>query len=79
MADDNYKSTLLEYTQARSLGIPRYSVIHEEGPEHDRRFTIEVSIGATVLWQAVSVEARKKLNKLLPREPLNTSNNTLYL
>jgi len=46
MADDNYKSTLLEYTQARSLGIPRYSVIHEEGPEHDRRFTIEVSIGA---------------------------------
>jgi ribonuclease III len=46
MADDNYKSTLLEYTQARSLGIPRYAVIHEEGPEHDRRFTIEVSIGA---------------------------------
>ncbi len=46
MADDNYKSTLLEYTQARSLGIPRYSVKHEEGPEHDRRFTIEVLIGA---------------------------------
>ena len=45
MADDNYKSTLLEYAQARSLGIPRYSVIQEEGPEHDRRFTIEVSIG----------------------------------
>ena len=44
IADDNYKSTLLEYTQARALGIPRYSVIHEEGPEHDRRFTIEVSI-----------------------------------
>jgi ribonuclease-3 len=46
MADDNYKSTLLEYTQARSLGIPHYSVIQEEGPEHDRRFTVEVSIGA---------------------------------
>jgi len=46
MTDDNYKSTLLEYAQARSLGIPRYSVIHENGPEHDRRFTIAVSIGA---------------------------------
>ena len=46
MADDNYKSTLLEYAQARSLGIPRYSVIREEGPEHERRFTIEVSIGS---------------------------------
>jgi len=45
IADNNYKSTLLEYVQARSLGIPRYSVKHEEGPEHDRRFTIEVSIG----------------------------------
>jgi ribonuclease III len=45
MADDNYKSTLLEYAQARSMGIPRYSVVHEDGPEHDRRFTIEVSIG----------------------------------
>jgi ribonuclease III len=45
MTDDNYKSALLEYAQARSLGIPRYSVLHEEGPEHDRRFTIEVSIG----------------------------------
>lgn len=46
IADDNFKSRLLEYAQARSLGIPRYSVIQEEGPEHDRRFTIEVSIGA---------------------------------
>jgi len=45
MADDNYKSSLLEYAQARSLGIPRYSVINEKGPEHDRRFTIEVLIG----------------------------------
>jgi ribonuclease-3 len=45
MTDDNYKSTLLEYAQARSLGIPHYSVTLEEGPEHDRRFTVEVSIG----------------------------------
>ena len=45
MMDDNYKSALLEYVQARSLGIPRYSVINEKGPEHDRRFTIEVLIG----------------------------------
>ncbi len=44
IADDNFKSTLLEYTQAHSLGIPRYFVMHEEGPEHDRRFTIEVLI-----------------------------------
>jgi ribonuclease-3 len=49
MTDDNYKSALLEYAQARSLGIPRYSVMREEGPEHDRRFTIEVSIDSQSL------------------------------
>lgn len=43
--DDNYKSALLEYSQRNSLGIPRYSVLKEEGPEHDRRFTIEVIVG----------------------------------
>lgn len=43
--DDNYKSLLLEYAQARGLGTPRYSVVREEGPEHERRFTIEVSLG----------------------------------
>ena len=44
-ADDNYKSALLEYAQSRSLGIPKYSIVREEGPDHDRRFTIEVFLG----------------------------------
>jgi ribonuclease-3 len=43
--DDNYKSALLEYAQANGLGAPRYTVVREEGPEHERRFTIEVSLG----------------------------------
>jgi ribonuclease-3 len=44
-ADDNYKSALLEYAQAQALGIPRYAMVKEEGPDHDRRFTIEVFVG----------------------------------
>lgn len=47
--DDNYKSALLEHAQGNSLGIPRYSVIREEGPEHDRRFTVEVVVGTVPL------------------------------
>ena len=43
--DDNYKSALLEYAQRNALGIPRYSVLKEEGPEHERKFTIEVIVG----------------------------------
>ncbi|MBI2618989.1 MAG: ribonuclease III [Ignavibacteriales bacterium] len=45
LTDDNYKSALLEYVQARSLGVPRYVIVKEEGPDHDRRFTVEVMVG----------------------------------
>jgi ribonuclease III len=40
--DENYKSMLLEYAQAKGLGVPRYSIVNEEGPDHDRVFTVEV-------------------------------------
>jgi len=43
--DRNFKSALLELSQARGLGAPRYNVLKEEGPDHDRTFTIEVLIG----------------------------------
>jgi ribonuclease-3 len=45
MSDDNYKSALLEYSQAHGFDIPHYSVLKEDGPEHDRRFTCEVCLG----------------------------------
>lgn len=44
--DDNYKSALLEYTQGQAMAIPRYVIVREEGPDHDRRFTVEVYLGS---------------------------------
>lgn len=41
---DNYKSLLLEYAQAHSWPQPRYRVLTEQGPSHDRTFTVEVLI-----------------------------------
>jgi ribonuclease-3 len=43
--DENFKSILLEYTQSRGLGVPRYIVVREEGPDHERVFTVEVFVG----------------------------------
>jgi ribonuclease-3 len=40
----NYKGELLEYMQALSLGLPRYEVLEEKGPDHHKRFTIAVSV-----------------------------------
>ena len=37
LTDDNYKSALLEYSQGHSMGVPRYTVVKEDGPDHDRR------------------------------------------
>jgi ribonuclease III len=42
--DENHKSLLLELSQSRGLGIPRYLIIREEGPDHDRTFTVEALI-----------------------------------
>jgi ribonuclease-3 len=40
--DENFKSQLLEYSQGAGHGVPRYVTLLEEGPDHDRTFTIEV-------------------------------------
>lgn len=40
----NYKGELLEYVQARAEGMPRYDVVSEVGPDHDKIFTVAVSI-----------------------------------
>lgn len=47
LIDENFKSQLLEYVQAKRLDAPLYSVIKEEGPHHDKIFTIKVTIGDT--------------------------------
>ncbi len=38
----NYKSKLLEYTQACGMGAPSYEVLEESGPEHRKIFSIGV-------------------------------------
>ena len=44
MQDTNYKSILLEKVQAESKESPRYLVLDESGPDHDKTFTIGVYI-----------------------------------
>ncbi len=46
-ADDsfrNYKGELLELVQGRGEGMPRYEVIEERGPDHDKTFSVVVYI-----------------------------------
>lgn len=50
---DNYKSMLLEYTQARQQPIPEYNVVNEYGPGHDKTFKIEVLIGRKSMGEGI--------------------------
>ncbi len=40
----NYKGELLELMQANDQGMPKYDVVSEEGPDHDKVFTVYVYI-----------------------------------
>jgi len=45
----DYKSQLQELIQSRQQLTPSYRVIAAVGPDHDRRFTVEVTVGGVVL------------------------------
>ncbi|MFN0169599.1 MAG: ribonuclease III [Bryobacteraceae bacterium] len=41
----DFKSTLQELAQSRRLPTPVYHIVHEEGPHHEKVFTVEVRVG----------------------------------
>lgn len=42
----DYKTALQELAQGSGLPLPEYSVVGEVGPDHDKRFIVEVKIGS---------------------------------
>jgi ribonuclease-3 len=45
----DYKSQLQELMHSRHQSTPAYRVVAESGPDHDKRYTVEVMAGDTVL------------------------------
>ncbi|HYS53255.1 MAG TPA: ribonuclease III [Thermoanaerobaculia bacterium] len=41
----DYKTALQELAQGKGLQLPEYNVIDEVGPDHDKRFIVEVKVG----------------------------------
>lgn len=71
----DYKSALQEYLQAQQLGPAEYRVVEENGPEHRKIFTVEVS--ASKAWvaqgrgtskKAAEQEAARQVLDLLARQ-----------
>lgn len=38
----DYKSRLLHYCQARRIGLPEFTIVRSEGPDHKKEFEVEV-------------------------------------
>lgn len=77
--DENHKSRFLEYAQANTDHVPEYTVIKEEGPEHNKMFTVEVYLNRTSLGvgqgkskkqaeQMAAKNAMENLDRLDPSE-----------
>jgi ribonuclease-3 len=67
--EHNYKSRLIEYTQSRQLHPPVYTVISEEGAEHEKTFTVEVSCMNIALGKGAA-QRKKDAEQLAAREAM---------
>jgi ribonuclease III len=68
-AEYNYKSRLIEYTQSHQLPPPLYTVIAEEGAEHEKNFTLEVSCKGVILGRGTA-SRKKEAEQLAAKEAM---------
>src|SRR5690606_1718119 len=67
----NYKSLLLEYVQARGWPQPTYEVVAEEGPSHNRLFTIDMLVDGLPRGRGAA-RSKKQAEQAAAREALET-------
>jgi ribonuclease-3 len=75
--DRDPKSHLQELSQARLHRTPRYGTVKEQGPDHAKEFTVQVTIGGETFGegsgpskqQAAQAAARKALERLNELKP----------
>jgi ribonuclease-3 len=61
--EKNYKSILQDHAQRNSGAIPRYNVIEETGPDHNKRFLIRATVNDDTYpaaWGTSKKEAEQK-------------------
>lgn len=65
----NHKSRLLEMAQAAGLPQPVYEVLSEEGPSHDRHFTVAAVVGGETMGTGEG-RSKKGAEQVAAREAL---------
>ena len=74
-ADDllfhDYKTALQEAAQARGLPLPEYAVVDEIGPDHEKRFVVEVRLANRIVARGEGT-SKKEAQQQAAREALKT-------
>jgi ribonuclease-3 len=66
---DNYKSMLLEYAQAHKMTIPRYEVLRETGPGHNKTFEVRTLVDEKDMGQGMG-KSKKEAEQKAARQAL---------
>ncbi|NOR45265.1 MAG: ribonuclease III [Candidatus Delongbacteria bacterium] len=67
----NYKSELLELVQSKGLEPPTYEVVSEEGPEHEKTFTVKAIVNGKEISQGSST-SKKRAEQEASRKALHS-------
>jgi ribonuclease-3 len=67
----NYKSVLQEYVQAEFKTYPRYRISAQEGPDHRKMFTVDVTVRGRKLGEGRGTN-KKKAEQSAARDALET-------
>jgi ribonuclease-3 len=59
----NFKGELLELMQGKGAGLPRYEVVSEGGPDHQKTFDVRVSVGGRVLGSGTGYSKKEAEQK----------------
>jgi ribonuclease-3 len=69
---DDWKSALQEWLQANGYGLPQYRLAAAEGPDHRKRFDVEVVVGGQSIARA-SGRSKKEAEQQAAKAALATS------
>jgi ribonuclease-3 len=59
----NYKGELLELIQARGNGMPRYDVVWEKGPDHEKEFKVVVFVNNQRIGTGIGLSKKEAEQK----------------
>jgi ribonuclease-3 len=69
LAEPDQKSALMEWCQGRGWPGPEYRVTQESGPDHRKRFVVEVAVNGRVLASGEG-SSKKEAEQLAARQAL---------